>query len=353
MTFPMALPTTASHPLQAAWDLAGTAIQAEALAFALARGLFDLMTEPTPSAELAARASLEPINTGHLLELLWSLGWLIRRRGLSQADRFEVAPVTRAFLVRTSPSFCGDALVYRFQTLRALAAQMGARIEQGPALPASTLQAATGAGWAAAARAQIGEEQRAITVDAALAIVERLPEARRARYLLDLGGGPGWVAIELLRRSPECKGVVFDWPETATVAQENIAAAGLAHRLQARGGNLAVDSPGEGFDLLWCSSVLHFVPDIASTLARLRAAMAPGGLLICAHAERSSTPTEAARVLPFCLPMQLLGRHVLREGEMEAALHDAGFRDIESFPSAAFPMAPLQVVIGRAGDHVV
>jgi len=340
----------APHPLQSCWDLAGAAIRAEALEVALARGLFDRMIEPLTSAEVATRAGLHPANTAHLLELLWSDGWLVRRRGQTQPDRYEAAPVARTHLVRGAPAFCGDALRYRFQSLRALATRLDAHLAHGPDLPTSTFQSATGAGWAAAARAQIGEEQRAVTVAAALAIIDALPLTGGAIRLLDLGGGPGWVAIELLRRRPDWVGVVFDWPETAAVARENIAAAGLADRLQARGGDLAVDSPGEGFDLVWCSSVLHFVPDIATTLTRIKAAMAPGGLLICAHAERSESASEAARVLPFYLPMQLLGRHVLSEGATAAALHEAGFVDIERFPSSLFPMAPLQVVTARAGS---
>lgn len=335
------------HPLHGCWDLAASAIRAEALDTALALNLFDALVEPLMAAELTSRQDLHAANTAHLLELLWSLGLLQRQRTEQAPDRYALAPVARECLVRTAPGFCGDAWRYRLTSLRSLAGRLRAHVEQGPQLPENTFQSATGAGWAAAARAQIGQEQRAVSAAGALDIMDRLPQARQARRLLDLGGGPGWIAIELARRVPDLRGVVFDWPETAAVAQENIEASGLAERLCAQGGDVAADTLGKDFDLVWCSSVLHFVPDIAAVLAKVMAAMAPGGLFVCVHAELPATAEEAALVMPFYLPMRMVGRHVLSEGGTAAALSEAGFVEIEQFASGRFPMSPVQVAVAR------
>ncbi|MGJ7530708.1 class I SAM-dependent methyltransferase [Variovorax sp. GB1P17] len=339
------------HPLHGCWDLAASAIRAEALDTALALNLFDALVEPLTAAELASRQDLHAANTAHLLELLWSLGLLQRQRTEQAPDRYLLAPVARESLVRAAPGFCGDAWRYRLTSLRGLADRLRAHVEQGPQLPENTFQSATGAGWAAAARAQIGQEQRAVSAAGAFDIMDRLPQARQATRLLDLGGGPGWIAIELARRFPDLRGVVFDWPETAAVAQENIEASGLAERLCAQGGDVAADTLGdgerEGFDLVWCSSVLHFVPDIGVVLAKVMAAMAPGGLFVCVHAELPTTAEEAAQVMPFYLPMRMVGRHVLPEGGTAAALAEAGFVEIEQFASGRFPMSPVQVAVAR------
>jgi SAM-dependent methyltransferase len=231
--------------------------------------------------------------------------------------------------------------------LRTLANRLSDHVKQGPQLPESPFQSATGAGWATAARAQIGQEQRAITVAAALDILARFPQAQQAQHLLDLGGGPGWVAIELARRFPNLTGVVFDWPETAAVAHENIISAGLAERLCSRGGDLVKDPLGQDFDLVWCSSVLHFVPDIDAVLTKVFAAMAPGGRFVCVHAELPTDASEAAQVMPYYLPMRMLGRHVLCEGGTASALKAAGFVVEDCFLSHQFPMAPVQVVMAR------
>lgn len=347
------------HPLHGCWDLAASAIRAEALDTALALNLFDALVEPMTAAELAHSKGLHAANTAHLLELLWTLG-LLQRERTEQAteqvpDRYALAPVARECLVRNAPGFCGDAWRYRLTSLRGLAGRLRAHVEEGPQLPENTFQSATGAGWAAAARAQIGQEQRAVSAAAALDIMDRLPQVQQARRLLDLGGGPGWIAIELARRFPDLRGMVFDWPETAAVAQENIEASGLAERLRAQGGDVASDAlvdgegkgAGEGFDLVWCSSVLHFVPDIAAVLAKVMAAMAPGGLFVCVHAELPATAEEAAQVMPFYLPMRMVGRHVLPEGGTAAALAEAGFVEILQFGSGRFPMSPVRVAVAR------
>ncbi len=332
------------HPMQPCWDLAAAAVQAEAIDCALALGLFDALAESQTAQELAARHGLHAANTAHLLELLWSLGLL-----QAAESRYALAPVARDYLVRGAPGFCGDAWRYRLDALRGHARRLRAQVEHGPQ-PQAAVQTATGAGWAEAARAQIGQEQRAVSAAGALEIVQRLPRAAQATRLLDLGGGPGWMAIALARRLPRLTGVVFDGPETAAVAQENIDAAGLGQRLRAHGGDVAGDPIGAGFDLVWCSSVLHFVPDIAAVLAKVHAALVPGGLFICVHAERPAEPQEAARVLPYYLPMRLLGRHVLPQGGTAAALARAGFTVVDSFASHQFPMTPVQVVVGARHD---
>ena len=349
--------TLSLHPLHDCWDLAASAVRAEALDTALALNLFDaLADQPLTGAELAQRLGLHAANTAHLLELLWTLGLLLPHTdsppdpaNRQVPERYALAPVARDYLVRNSPSFCGDAWRYRLTSLRGLAGRVRAHVEQGPHLPETAFQSATGAGWAAAARAQIGQEQRAVSAKAALQIMDGLPKARQAHRLLDLGGGPGWIAIELARRHQSLTGVVFDWPETAAVAQENITACGLTERLRAQGGNLANDAlfaTGEDhFDLVWCSSVLHFVPDVAALLAKVMAAMAPGGLLVCVHAELPPTASAAAQVMPFYLPMRMVGRHVLVEGGTALALTNAGFIDIHQFASGSFPMSPVQVVV--------
>lgn len=333
------------HPLHACWDLAASAVRAEALDTALDLGLFEELLQPSTAAQLAARRGLHAANTAHLLELLWSIGLLQRQPG--EPARYELAPVAREHLARPSPRFCGDAWRYRLASLRSLSGRLRQHVEKGPRLTDSPFQSATGAGWASAARAQIGQEQRAVSAAAALAILERLPQAAQARRLLDLGGGPGWIAIALAQRFAQLEGVVFDWPETAAVAHENIEVAGLGGRLQALGGDIAADPLPTGFDLVWCSSVLHFVPEVAATLDKLMAAMVPGGWLVCVHAELSAEAEHAACVMPFYLPMRLAGRHVLAQGGTAAALAAAGFSDIEQSTSGLFPMAPVQVVVAR------
>lgn len=346
-------PHPPSHALQPLWDLAAAQVQAEALVLALGSGALDRLATPQTPAELAQAQGWNEANTSHWLELLWSMGLL--RRGQHEPVSYLLATDALRYLHSASPESCGAAWLFRLRSLRHSATLLRGLVEHGPAGDGSACSAplATGnaEGWAAAARAQIGQEQRAVSVPAALQVLEQVPEvaagAGTARRMLDLGGGPGWIALALLRQQPALQASVFDWPEAVAVAADNARQSRLSDRFTALGGNLTTDGIGSGYDLIWCSSVLHFVPDAAAVVAKVFDALAPGGVFVCAHAEVDETPEAALRTLPYYLPMRLLGRSVTRRGELQALLAQAGFERIERIESREFPMAPLAVLIAR------
>ena len=336
---------TPRHPLHAYWNLAAAPVRAEALNAALSLGMFEALAAPQTAAELAADLGLDARNTAGLLELLWGMGLLTRTRHAEPV--YGLTDVARTYFLTASPDWSGDAWRYREGRLRHAAGLLREQVRQGAQAAGGETLERFAKQWAAAARTQQAQDQHAATVPAALEIVSRVPEFATAARLLDLGGGPGWVAIELARQQDGLAAVVFDFPETVAVARENIAAAGLAGRISVLGGDLASDAIGGDYDLIWCSSVLHFVPDVDAALRTMHAALRPGGALIAAHAEIGDTPDSAAETLQFYLPMLLQGRHVGRRGEMAARLRRLGFSRIESFACALFPMAPLQVVVAR------
>ena len=339
------------HALQPYWDLAVAPVQADALAAALELGIFDVLATPHTPAQLADTLSLHAPHTALLLELLWSMQVLERDVADSDAgtQRYRCTASTLQYFCRASVAFCGDAWLYRLHALRHFATQLNTLVCAGG--KAAPYSAANGINWAAAAQQQIGQEQRAVTMRAALSVMQRIaPFAARNTplRLLDLGGGPGWVAIALAQAHAGVHGCVFDWPETVAVAAANIAHAQLSERLETQGGDLGSDDIGGDYDLIWCSSVLHFVPDMAAALRKMHAALKPGGMLVCVQAEIAPAAEDAARVLPYYLPMRMLGRTVTRQGELAQLLRDAGWRQVEQYGASDFPMAPVQVLIARA-----
>ena len=345
------MPFTTSHALQPYWDLAVAPVQADALAAALELGIFDVLATPHTPAQLADTLSLHAPHTALLLELLWSMQVLERDVADTDAgtQRYRCTASTLQYFCRASVAFCGDAWLYRLHALRHFATQLNTLVCAGG--KAAPYSAANGINWAAAAQQQIGQEQRAVTMRAALSVMQRIaPFAARNTplRLLDLGGGPGWVAIALAQAHAGVHGCVFDWPETVAVAAANIAHAQLSDRLETLGGDLDSDDIGGDYDLIWCSSVLHFVPDMAAALRKMHAALKPGGVFVCVQAEIAPAPGDAARVLPYYLPMRMLGRTVTRQGELAQLLRDAGWRQVEQYGASDFPMAPVQVLIARA-----
>ncbi|MGF6095479.1 methyltransferase domain-containing protein [Pseudomonas sp. 18175] len=333
------------HPLQSYWDLALSAVSADALRIALEWQLFDRLSRPTTADMIAQQLELDPANTGFWLDTLWSMGLL--ERDAHQPPQYRNKPVTTDYLRSDSPGYCGDAWTFRLRGLRRFASQLGEQVRAGQPDSQPSETTTTQANWAGAARVQIAQEQRAVTVDMASRLMARVPEFASARRLLDLGGGPGLVAIALAQDNPQLCGEVFDFAPAVAVAADNIRRVGLERRLVVRGGDLACDSIGEGYDLIWCSSVLHFVPDLAATLAKIHAALRPGGVLVSAHAEIPADAQHAQRVTPYYLSMQMLGRHVTRAGGLQAAMEQVGFVDIDSYPEVAFAVAPVSVLVAR------
>ncbi|PHV41082.1 methyltransferase domain-containing protein [Janthinobacterium sp. BJB304] len=337
------------HALQPYWDLAVAPVQADGLAAALELGIFDVLATPHTPAQLADVLSLHAPHTALLLELLWSMQVLERDGADTEALRYRCTATTLQYFCRDSVAFCGDAWLYRLHALRHFATQLNTLVRDGGKVtPYST---ASGVNWATAAQQQIGQEQRAVTMRAALCVMQRVApfaDGNTPLRLLDAGGGPGWVAIALAQAHAGVHGCVFDWPETVAVAAANIAHAQLSDRLETLGGDLDSDDIGGGYDLIWCSSVLHFVPDMAAALRKMQAALKPGGVLVCIQAEIAAAPGDAARVLPYYLPMRMLGRTVTRHGELAQLLRDTGWRQVEQYGASDFPMAPVQVLIARA-----
>lgn len=341
---------TSQHALQPYWDLAVAPVQADALAAALELGIFEVLATPHTPAQLAATLALHAPHTALLLELLWSMQVLERDVADDAGQRYRCTASTLQYFCRDSAAFCGDAWLYRLHALRHFAPQLSTLVRDGG--KAAPYSAANGVNWAAAAQHQIGQEQRAVTMRAALSVMQRIaPFAAGSMPLnmLDLGGGPGWVAIALAQAHAGVRGCVYDWPETVAVAAANIAHAGLSGRLTTCGGDLESDAIGDSYDLIWCSSVLHFVPDTAAALRKMQAALKPGGVLVCVQAEIGPTPEDAARVLPYYLPMRMLGRSVTRQGELAQLLRAAGWEQVEQYRAGDFPMAPVQVLIARKG----
>ncbi|UUE43673.1 methyltransferase domain-containing protein [Pectobacterium aroidearum] len=324
------------NPLETLWQLAASSVKADALHLALEQQIFDRLEEASTPEQLAATLGWQPEKTGFLLELLWSMQLLTRHH-----DGYRTDPTCATVLCRSSSRFLGDAWRFRLTSLRQFGQGLGDGMHQP--LPTQLTELPRDAAWANAAEQQIAQEQRAVTADRAEQLLSSLPDFPQIRHVLDLGGGPGWVAITLALRHAQISGTVYDLPQTAAVAQRNIDAAGLSARLSAQSGTL----PREKYDLIWSSSFLHFVEDIPAMLKTLRDTLAPEGTLVLAQAEIADEADEAAPVLPFYLPMQMSGRHVTREGQLVQWLLAAGFTFVETRRHQAFPMAPLNVLIAR------
>jgi SAM-dependent methyltransferase len=118
------------------------------------------------------------------------------------------------------------------------------------------------------------------------------------RTVVDVGGGTGAMLASLLRRRPQVKGILVDFPGTVARASELLADAGVADRVTLRGQSFFDPLP-VGADLYLLKSVLNDWPDeatvaILQNCARAAAAADPPGRIVVLG---GVAPDDAPRAL--------------------------------------------------------
>ena len=202
------------------------------------------------------------------------------------------------------------------------------------------------------------ELDAAITEPIVHEVLAELPGS--IREVLDVGCGPGAVAIAIARALPAVHVTALD---ASAELLEHVAAAaaqaGVGDRLDTVRGDLEVDLPPlPAADLVWAGMVVHHVTDPRSTLRRLLSALTPGGTLVMV--EFGDTP----RVLPDGDPLLADGTWSRFQAATSAVfaarlgldpvavdwpshLHAAGYVDVVDTGRVAVHPAPLDEVARR------
>ncbi|SEF53347.1 Dimerisation domain-containing protein [Nonomuraea solani] len=309
------------------------ALGLHALVAAARMGVFDALGErPSTAGELAAALNLDPHATGVLLRSLAGLGYLRSRGG-----RYRLTRTARSWFTTDSPTSLVAGLEFWERTACVIWPRVEKAVRDGaPGTPFYTLlesdpelsrsfQAWTGA----LARRQ------------APAVARVVPVPRGAARVLDVGGGHGWFGMELLRRHPGLRATVIDLPRALEAAADH-------PRLTLRPGSFLDDDLGAGYDVVLLFNVLHGLDDreAATLLARLAAALGPGGTIVVGDQFGDSLmPGRASRALLRLLDLNYLvaaGGRVREFGEVSGLLRAAGFgrpRHRRPLRSAAMELA--------------
>lgn len=173
--------------------------------------------------------------------------------------------------------------------------------------------------------------------------VVRVFNLNRFRHLVDLGGATGHLAVAACERYGNLRGTVFDLPSVVEQAQPHLQASRAAARLSSLAGDFFTD-PLPAADLFALGRILHDWSDgkIHRLLAKIRAALPPGGGLLIAEAL-----LDEDRSGPVAAQMQSLNMLVITEGrertatEYRVLLEQAGFTSVEARRTGA----PLDAVL--------
>ncbi|MEN6603347.1 MAG: methyltransferase [Bryobacteraceae bacterium] len=181
--------------------------------------------------------------------------------------------------------------------------------------------------------------------EGAPAVVEAV-DASRVRRMLDVGGGSGAYSIALVQANPQLQAVIFDLEPVLAITRTHIDRAGLATRITTRAGDLRTDAYGEGFDLVFISSICHMLSPAENVemFRKALAALNPGGRIVMRDFILEDDKTAPRQAALFALNM-LVGT---REGssysrsEYKNWLEQAGFTGVHH---VGLP-APASLMIG-------
>ncbi|KDQ70790.1 class I SAM-dependent methyltransferase [Streptomyces halstedii] len=130
--------------------------------------------------------------------------------------------------------------------------------------------------------------------------------------ITDLGAGTGTGTFALLERFPGARVTAVDTsPDMLALLTAAARERGLDGRLATLEADVTEGPPGPaGADLVWASAALHHFGDPAASLAGIRAALRPGGLLAVAEMDG----------MPRFLPEDVVPDRPGLEGRLRAAL---------------------------------
>ncbi|AHH20690.1 O-methyltransferase [Nocardia nova SH22a] len=251
----------------------------QAIHAAAALGVADeLARGPLDGAELARRVGADPDALGRLLRLLISHGIFTRRRD----GRYALTRPARA-LCRDSPASLRDAaLFFGSATHRAHWTHVVDAVRTGDPV----WQQVDGEPFFEYIRS---DRQFGDLFDRAMTSIGSLTtESLFAAYdfggfgtIVDVGGGQGGMLTEILTRTPNTRGVLFDLPDVAATAAERFGAAGLDGRVEVATGSF-FDTVPTGGDAYLLKHIVHDWPDerAEAILRTVRAAMGDSARLI-------------------------------------------------------------------------
>ena len=218
--------------------------------------------------EVAARIGTHEGATEMLLNALVALGLLTKANG-----RFRCGQVARQHLSSDSPEDRRSSFMH-LGNLWETWSTLTACVRSGTCGSNRVEHTTRDEAWT---RAFIGAMH-----DFALSQADTFVDAidlTGTRNVLDLGGGSGAYAISFARRDPEIRVTVFDLPTVVPLTRDYVSAAGVAEQVDVLAGDMCTDELGQGYDLVWVSSICHMLgpADNKALFRKARRALNPGG----------------------------------------------------------------------------
>jgi demethylspheroidene O-methyltransferase len=321
---------------RAVFDLCAGFVYAQVLLACVRLRLFDTLLEggPRTAAELAPSLALAPEAAERLLAAAASLRLLERRSG----GRYGLGPLGAAVAGNPGLAAMVEHHTMLYADLRDPVALLRGERRGETELARYWPYAGAGAPTALGA-GEVGPYTALMAASQAFVadeVLDAYPALARHRCLLDVGGGDGTFLAAAAARASDLRLVLFDLPPVAERARARLAAAGLADRARAVGGDFLADPLPEGADVVSLVRVVHDHDD-AAALALLRAvrrALPDDGALLLAEPMSGTPGAEPSGDAYFGFYLLAMGSGRPRTaGELVAMLGAAGFGRVRPVPT--------------------
>jgi SAM-dependent methyltransferase len=239
---------------------------AKVLQVANSIGIFTKLSEKEMSLEeVCQHCHTEPVMTEKLLIACIAMGLLCKND-----KRYKNTNLAEQFLVQGKSSYQGDIIAHS-----AAVWDFWNELEEKVRIPGAPMNKRSDKH-----RAFILGMHNIAANGRTKMFLDKIDLSGRRR-ILDVGAGPGTYSIMACKRYPALNAVLFDLPETISIAQEIIAQEKMQDRVKVKKGNWEKDDFGEGFDVVLLFNVLHGPDDNTNMkLKKANESLEHGGLLV-------------------------------------------------------------------------
>ncbi len=284
-------------------------------------------TAPNTIAEAAKKFEVSLRSAEAIMAVLAAAGYLSR----DDEGRYAITPVTREYLLESSPFYWGLVLPPDNKTL----ADLRQAVSTGePVVPvAITL----GTSEDAILTDFINDMHR-LTLAAGIHLTKK-PVFSEIRSLLDIAGGSGSLACAIAAHNPEFTATILDLPRVADIAQANIQSYELSERISTTRANMLEDDWPSGHDAILMGNIFHdWDVDTCRTLAqRAFDALPSGGKILLHEMVLNETRDGPLSVACFSISMLLHERgKQYTPSEFSDMLTGAGFEDVVIDPAYGY-----------------